>query len=655
MGKLSASELKYLKLLSEKYPTIASASTEIINLQAILYLPKGTEHVLSDIHGEFDHFSHVLRNGSGAVRVKIDEEFGNTLSMKDKKQLATLIYYPEKKLALIEKEEEDIDDFYRITFHRLILLCKRVASKYTRSKVRKSLPSDFGYIIEELITEKEDMLNKEAYYDEIINTIIRIGSAGNFIVAMCNLIQRLVIDHLHIVGDVYDRGPNAVDILDRLMTYHSVDFQWGNHDVVWMGAASGHPACIATVVRFCARYGNLDTLEDDYGINLLPLANLATYTYGQDPCELFKIKRLRSESIDAYEDIDRRMHKAISIIQFKLEGQLIKRHPEFDMDDRLLLDKIDYESGTVTIDGKTYSLQDKDFPTIDPKDPYTLSPEEQEVVDRLVNGFVHCEKLQRHAQFLFKAGSMYLCYNNNVYYHGCVPFNEDATFREVSFRGKKYSGKALYDFLEGYIRKGYYLNSNNDEKKYGQDLMYYTWASKNSPIFGKDKMATFERYYLAEEETWEEKKDPYYTLIDREDVCDKIIREFGLDPESAHIINGHMPVKIRKGERPIKGNGKLLIIDGGFSKAYHKTTGIAGYTLIYNSYGLRLVTHEPFESTEKAIKEEIDIRSNIEVVHRVKNRQMVADTDAGKILEHKIADIEMLLKAYREGILRENR
>lgn len=659
-GKYETLQNKYLEALSKMYPSIASASTEIINLQAILNLPKGTEHVLSDIHGEAEQFFHVLKNGSGAVRAKIDDEFGNSLCIRDKKQLATLIYYPAEKLDLIEKEEEELDDWYKITLHRLIQVCKRVASKYTRSKVRKALPKDFAYVIEELINEKEEVMNKEAYYNGIIDTIIRVGRSRAFIIALCELIQRLVIDHLHIVGDIYDRGTGAVDIMDHLMNYHSVDIQWGNHDVLWMGAASGHAACIANVIRICARYGNLETLEDDYGINLMPLANFALEVYADDECEHFKTQyHGDSDALSRIEEqTEMKMHKAISIIQFKLEGQLIQRRPGFHMENRMILDKIDPEHGTVEIDGTTYNLLDTKFPTIMWSDPFQLSKEEEKVMNRLIQNFKNCEKLQEHTQFLLKSGSLYLCYNQNLYYHGCVPMNEDGTFREVYFKGKGYKGKALYDFIESSVRKGYYLPDDNEDKKlYCQDLMWFAWSNENSPVFGKEKMATFERYFLGEKESHEERKDPYYRLIENEQmsekVCDSIIREFGLDPQVAHIVNGHMPVKLKKGESPIKGNGKLFIIDGGFSKAYQKTTGIAGYTLVYNSYGLKLVTHLPFESREKAIIEETDICENISIIEKLAYRQYVADTDNGKILQQKIHDLELLLKAYRNGKLRE--
>ena len=645
--------MKYLELLAQRYPTIAAASTEIINLEAILNLPKGTEHVLSDLHGEADRFLHILKNGSGAIKIKIEEEFGPSLSMKDKKQLATLIYYPEAKLELIEKQEEDIADWYRITLHRLIRMCKRASSKYTRSKVRKALPPDFAYIIEELLHEREDFPDKEDYYNEIIATIIRIDRAREFIIALCELIQRLVIDHLHIVGDIYDRGPKAVAILDKLMDYHSVDIQWGNHDVLWMGAASGHPACIANVIRICARYGNLDTLEDDYGINLIPLVTFASNTYKLDKCELFGVKQRQNEVSQLDVDIEKKMHKAISVIQFKLEGQVILRRPDFKMEKRLMLDKINYENGTICIDGKDYPLKDSYFPTIDPNHPYDLSADEKDLMDRLIKEFLNCEKLQRHAKFLFSAGSLYLCYNNNLYFHGCIPFNEDGSFRSVTLHGASYKGKALYDFLEAYARKGYYMTNCPEEKGYGQDIMWYIWSSENSPVYGKAKMATFERYLLSDASLQEERKDFYYKLIEKEEICDKIIEEFGLDPKTAHVINGHMPVKSKAGENPVKGGGKLMIIDGGFSKAYQPTTGIAGYTLVYNSYGLRLVTHEPFESFEKSVADETDIRSDFTMVKEFERRQKVADTDVGKSMRESIGDLEMLLEAYRQGIIRE--
>ncbi len=642
-------ELVYLKGLAKQFPTIASASTEIINLEAILNLPKGTEHFLTDIHGEYEQFNHVLKNGSGSVRRKIDEEFGNTLSLRDKKSLATLIYYPVEKLEIIMEEEENLEDWYKITLHRLVQMTKRVASKYTRSKVRKALPKDFAYVIEELITEKEEVQDKEAYYNGIINTIIKIGSAPQFITALCNLIQRMVVDHLHIVGDIFDRGKGPHVIMDTLTKYHSVDIQWGNHDVVWMGAASGHPACIATVIRIAARYGNLDTIEEGYGINLIPLVTFALKTYENVNCERFAIKYGEGYNVNEL-DMDMKIHKAISVLQFKLEGQIIKCRPEFEMDDRLLLDKIDFDKKTVVIYGKEYPMLDTDFPTIDPTDPYRLTEEEAQVVDRLKRAFRHCEKLQRHVKFLFSKGGLYKVHNSNLLYHGCVPMDEEGNFNKVSVFGKEYAGKALYDVLDSYARKGFY-SQDKQEKLKGQDIIWYIWAGPNSPVFGKDKMTTFERYFVEDKETHKEKKNSYYRLMDNEAVLNHILEEFGLNTETSHIINGHVPVELKKGETPIKCKGKLLIIDGGFSKAYHDKTGIAGYTLVANSHGMCLVSHDLFESKESAIRNESDIFSDSIVVETAPQRIRVADTDIGIELRTSIEQLENLLKAYHDGIL----
>lgn len=645
--------LKYLKSMSNQYKNIAEASTEIINLSSILNLPKGTEHFMSDIHGEYEQFKHVLKNGSGAIRQKIDDVYGNALSQKDKRSLAALIYYPEEKLEMFTKSEEYLEDWYKITLHRLICVSAKAACKYTRSKVRKALPKDFAYIIEELIYEKEEINDKEGYYNEIIATIIRIGRANEFISALCKLIQRLVIDHLHIIGDIYDRGTGAHIIMDTLMNYHSVDIQWGNHDIVWMGAASGHLACIANVIRLSARYGNLDTLEEGYGINLIPLAAFALNVYKNDECSIFDIHYDETRYNQRELELDRRMQKAIAIIQFKLEGQLIKNRPEFDMDNRLMLDKIDYERGVIVLSDVEYTLTDTNFPTIDPKNPYALSKEEEIVMDRLRHAFLNCEKLQRHVRFLFTHGSLYLVYNSNLLYHGCVPLNEDGSCRKVKIGSKVYEGKALYDVLEQNIRNGYYFGSQEKENLFGQDIMWFVWSNEDSPVYGKEKMATFERYFIADKALQEEKKDIYYQLIDKEEVANRILLSFGLDPEEGHIINGHMPVQIKKGESPIKCGGKVLIIDGGFSKAYHTTTGIAGYTLVYNSYGLRLVSHEPFTSTEEVIENETDIHSDTVLVERVAKRKKVADTDSGKVIEEKIEELELLLRAYRQGAIRE--
>lgn len=646
-------EERYLDRLSDLYPTIATASTEIINLQAILNLPKGTEHFITDVHGEYEAFSHVLKNGSGSVRRKINDVFGNTLSTRDKQSLATLIYYPKDKIAQVKKTESNMEDWYKINLYRLIEVSKRAASKYTRSKVRKALPKDFAYVIEELITERSEINDKESYYNEIIMTIIRIGRAEEFIIAISSLIQRLVVDHLHIVGDIYDRGPGPHIIMDKLMNYHSLDIQWGNHDVVWMGAAAGQLACIANVIRICARYGNLDILEDGYGINLLPLATFALQVYGDDPCDCFKLKGSDNPN-RAEMELNMRMHKAISIIQFKIEGQTIRRQPGFGLEERALLHRIDYEKGTITLDGKEYKLLDTNFPTIDPKNPYQLSADEEDVMERLERAFTGCEKLQEHMHFLLSKGSLYKVYNNNLLYHGCVPLNEDGTLKEVTLFSKKFKGKSLYDALERYVRKGFFA-VNKEDWENGKDIMWYIWLNPNSPLFGKDKMATFERYFLAEKETHTEVKNPYYQYIENEKVIASIMKEFGLDFESddTHIINGHVPVKRKNGESPVKCNGKVMVIDGGFSKAYQRETGIAGYTLIYNSYGLLLVAHEPFESTESAIEKESDIHSESMVIRRVVQRSLVENTDVGKELKEQIADLEVLLAAYRSGELKE--
>ncbi len=650
MSQQESMELKYLKSLARQYPNIAAASTEIINLQAILNLPKGTEHFLTDIHGEYEQFAHVLKNGSGAVRRTIDEVFENALSNKDKKSLATLIYYPVEKLDIVISEEDNIEDWYKITLHRLVQITKKVASKYTRSKVRKALPKDFAYIIEELITEKADISDKEGYYNEIIHTIIRIGRAQDFIIALSNLIQRLVIDHLHIVGDIFDRGPGPHIILDTLMNYHSVDIQWGNHDILWMGAACGQLACIATVIRIAARYGSLDTLEDGYGINLIPLATFALDTYSNTNCDTFSIKYNTDYNTKDL-SLDMKIHKAIAIMQFKLEGQVIMKHPEFLMDDRLLLDKIDYEKKTVMAYGKEYPMNDTDFPTIDPKNPYALTPDEEQVMERIRQAFLKCEKLQKHVRFLYSNGGLYKVYNSNLLYHGCMPMDAGGNFLSVDVDGKDYQGRQLYDILDNYARKGYYAKNDPAEMRKAQDYIWYIWAGPNSPVFGKDKMTTFERYFIEDKETHKETKNAYYSLLDREDILNKILNEFELDTRKSHIINGHVPVELKKGESPIKCDGKLLIIDGGFSKAYQSKTGIAGYTLVANSHGMRLVAHEPFESMEAAVLHESDIFSDSTVIEVAPVRIRVSDTDIGRELKDQIKQLELLLQAYRDGII----
>ena len=651
-------ELRYLKLLSSQYPTIAAACTEVINLQAILNLPKGTEHFLSDIHGENESFDHVLKNASGVIKRKIKDLFGKSLGENDIKSLATLIYYPEQKLEIVLKKEQNLEDWYRITLYRLIEICRYASSKYTRSKVRKALPKDFAYIIEELLHEEADERDKEEYYNEIIQTIIRIDRAKEFIVAISKLIQRMVVDRLHIIGDIFDRGPGADIVMDTLINYHSVDIQWGNHDMLWMGAASGNEACIATVLRICTKYANLQTIEDGYGINLLPLATFAMKYYGEDECGCFQPKIEGKESFSSNEvQLIAQMHKAITILQFKLEGKIISRNPGYHMEDRLILSSLYLDSGRVEVDGKSYALKDTHFPTIDLEHPYDMIPEEQELIDKLKSSFLNSEKLQKHISFLYSNGSMYLKNNSNLLYHGCIPLNQDGSFKKVKIgaSGREYSGRAYLDRLDMLAREGYFNTKNLEAKQYAMDMMWYLWCGSDSPLFGKERMTTFERYFIKDKDTHKEKRDPYFKLQDDERICNMIFQEFGLDPRISHIINGHVPVEIKKGESPIKANGKLLVIDGGFSRAYQAQTGIAGYTLIYNSYGLLLVSHEPFESTQKAIEEERDIHSTTVVLEQEVVRKRVGDTDIGEELKVQICDLEKLLEAYRKGLIKEKR
>lgn len=645
-------ELKYLKILSKQYPSISKASTEIINLEAILNLPKGTEHFISDIHGEYEAFVHVLKNGSGVIKRKIEELFSSTIRESEKKTLATLVYYPEQKLALIEKEEDNIDDFYRIYIYRLVELCRYASSKYTRSKVRKLLPEDFKYIIEEFLNEHVEQVHKQNYYKSIVDTIISIDRAKEFIIAISKVIQKLVVDRLHIVGDIYDRGPRPDVVLDTLMDYHSVDIQWGNHDILWMGAASGEKTCIANALRISARYSNLDIIEDIYGINLLPLATFALEQYKSDPCNCFMPKGSAGETSTKEKSLIAKMHKAISIIQFKLEAEVINNNPEFDMKHRLLLDKVDYEAGTINLKGKVYKLKDTNFPTIDPKSPYKLTKEEEDLVDKLVASFRGSEKLQKHVSFLFSKGSIYLIANKNLLVHGCIPLDSKGDFMSMKINGKEYKGRELMDQMDSYARKGFFYKKS-PEKQFGMDIMWYLWTGKCSSLFGKDDMTTYERYFIADKKTHVENKNPYYTLREDENICNKIFDEFGLDYEQSHIITGHVPVESKKGESPIKAGGKILVIDGGFSRAYQGKTGIAGYTLIYNSYTLQLVAHEPFSSAEDAIKKESDILSTSVVVEDIARRMYVRDTLDGEKMQEEINDLKMLLLAYKKGLIKE--
>jgi fructose-1,6-bisphosphatase III len=647
-------QLKYLNLLAKQFPTVQSASTEIINLEAILKLPKGTEHFLSDIHGEYEIFSHVLRNGSGVIRSKIEEVFKNTLRKFVKNELATLIYYPEEKLALIKKRENNLEEWYAVTLQRLIEVTRATASKYTRSKVRKALPPDFSYIIEELLHESPTSQNKARYFEGIIKTIIRIERAREFIIAICKLIQRLAIDRLHVVGDIFDRGPNPEKVMDKLLDYHAVDIQWGNHDIIWMGSAAGNKAMIANLIRISSRYMNLDTIEDGYGISLMPLATFAMEVYKDDPAELFRPKMTGNSDPNKKQVLMlSRIQKTISIIQFKLEAEIIRRNPQFEMDDRNLLHQINFKKGTVQIDGKDYPLKDTRFPTIDPNKPYDLSEEEQEVMDKLKTSFMHSDRLKKHVKFLYAQGGMYLKYNENLLLHGCVPLNPDGSFMNMSINGDEYAGAALIDQFDVAARKAYFTRSDKHPAMQAQDLIWYLWCGPKSPLFGKAKMATFERYFIDDKETHQEKKNAYFTLNNEEKTLNAILAEFGLNPTHAHLINGHVPVKVKKGESPIKANGKLLVIDGGMSRAYQGVTGIAGYTLINNSYGLVLVAHEAFKSTQSAIEEENDILSNITYLAQNPQRKTVEDTDGGRQLRQQIDDLEMLLAAYRKGLVKE--
>ena len=640
-------KLKFLKLLSKSFPSIASTSAEIINLKSILNLPKGTEHFLTDIHGEYKAFNHVLRNGSGVIRDKIDDIYGDSLEENLKKQLATVIYYPEEKINLIQKKTENMKPWYKITILRLIEVCRIVSSKYTDSKVRKALPADFAYTIQELLHEKYSNDKKE-YVKNIIDTIIELDMAKEFIVAMSELIQRLTIDVLHIVGDIYDRGPQPHLIVDKLMQHHNVDIQWGNHDMLWMTAAAGQKCAIANVVRISSRYSNTDVLEDVYGINMLPLARFALNTYSKDPCTSFIPKEAKDSDISLMSKI----HKAISIIQFKIEGQVIKNNPQFNMENRLLLDKIDYTKGTVNINGIDYPLTDTNFPTIDPKDPYKLTEEEDEILEKLKQSFVHSEKLQRHVKFLFSKGSMFLKYNSNLLFHGCIPVDKDKNFTKVKLFDKVLSGKKYLEEIDRICREGFFNKTDKKMKEICMDIMWYLWCGEYSPLFGKDAMKTFERYFTTDKDLHKENKNPYYSLYEDREFINKIFEEFGLDPEKSHIINGHMPVKEKRGESPIKANKKLIVIDGGFSKAYQKETGLAGYTLIYNSYGLKLVSHQPFEDVNTAIAKCIDIHSSTRIIKRVLERKTVRDTDIGEEIQKQIEDLYELLNAYKRGFIK---
>lgn len=649
-------DMRYLQLLSQSFPTVAEASTEIINLQAILNLPKGTEHFLADIHGEYEAFIHVLKNASGNIKRKVNELFGNTLRESEKRELCTLIYYPAQKLELVKHNETDIDDWYHITLHQLVAVCRDVSSKYTRSKVRKSLPADFSYIIQELLHEHTEDHDKTAYVNVIVDTIISTGRADDFIIAIANVIQRLAIDSLHILGDIFDRGPGAHIIMDTMRKYHSWDMQWGNHDILWMGAAAGNDACICNVIRLSLRYGNLPTLEEGYGINLVPLATFAMETYKNDPCTEFipKTSGGASQLDEKTLRLTAQMHKAIAVIQFKVESQIIAKHPEWKMNDRCLFEHVDYQNGTIELQGKTYKMSSCSFPTINPAAPPELSPEEEILISKLHHSFSVCEKLHKHIRVMLQHGCMYGIYNNNLLFHASCPLNEDGSLKEVEiYPGKKYSGRALMHHTGMQIRTAFQQDSAPEERDYAIDYFLYLWCGPDSPLFDKSKMATFERYFIADKETHVEEKGYYFKLRDDEEVIDHILDAFGVVGSNRHIINGHVPVRTLKGENPIKANGKLMVIDGGFSKAYHNETGIAGYTLVYHSRGFQLVQHEPFTSTEDAIQRGTDIKSTTQIVEMSNRRMLVADTDIGVELRKQIDDLEELLYAYRHGYIKE--
>ena len=655
--KFTQEQLHYLRLLSKQYPTVQAAGTEIIRLQAILNLPKGTEHFMSDIHGEHEAFLHILNSGSGEVKEKLEELFGNTMTQRDRNDLATLIYYPKSKIALVADENPDMEEWYRLTIHRLVELCRHVSTKYTRKKVRTFMDSDYETILDELIHLAEEGGFRRDQYENIISTIIQIGQAADIIEALCKVIKRLVVDKLHIVGDIFDRGPRADIVMDSLMAANNVDIQWGNHDVLWMGAASGSRTLVATVLSNSIRYNNLDVIETGYGISLRPLSIFANEVYKDCDTKQFQVK-LTGTDADQYTEKDKllsaRMYKAITIILFKLEGQKLIRRPEFAMADRLLLDKIDYESKTITIDGKSYPMLDCDFPTVDPADPYALTEEESAVINQLTDSFLHSEKLQKHIRFLYSKGGLYKVVNGNLLFHGCIPMNEDGSLMTFTIGGKKRSGREFLDYAETTARKAYYDRRGSEERQFGMDFLWWLWAGRNSPIFGRDRMTTFERRFIADKDTWTEPKNAYYTYYQDPKVVDWLLKEFGLEGNHCHIINGHVPVKVRKGESPIKGGGKLLVIDGGFSRAYQSTSGIAGYTLIFNSRHFRMVSHQPFAGKWNAVHKNDDIANESVVFETLEQRMRLSQTDEGEDLQTQVNDLMLLLDAYRSGAVAED-
>ena len=648
-------DLRYLRLLARDFPTVSSVTTEIINLEAILHLPKPTEHFLADLHGEYEAFDHILRNASGDIKRKVNDLFAGSVSEKERIDLCTLIYYPEGKLKLVKQEVEEMDSYYAVTLNRLITVCRSVSSKYTRSKVRKSLPEEYVYIIEELLHEANDDHNKQGYFSAIVKTIIGTGRADHFIIALCYLIQRLAIDRLHILGDIFDRGPGAHLIMDTLCNYHHLDITWGNHDVLWMGAAAGNLCCIASVLRLSLRDANTRTLEDGYAINMVPLATFAMEQYADDPCEIYypRVDETRCKLNEKDIRLVAQMHKAVSVIEFKLSGAIAMKYPEWGMQNRCLMEHINKERGTITIDGNEYPMLDTLWPTLDPSNPYALTPEEQEVMERMCYSFTRSERLQNHVNCLLMRGGMYVIYNSNLMFHASVPLNEDGTMREVLINGTVVKGKELMKHIERIARSAFDNEVAPDERVKARDFFWYLWCGPDSPLFGKSKMATFERYLLQDKEVQKEPKGWYYLLRDNVEVCDYIMDEFGVQGNHRHIINGHVPVRAVKGENPIKADGRMMVIDGGFSRVYHNRTGIAGYTLVYHSRGFQLVQHAPFDSTEEAIRNGTDIESTTQIVEMVGQRECVSDTDIGRGISLKITDLEKLLYAYRKGVIKE--
>ncbi|MDT9727202.1 fructose-1,6-bisphosphatase [Xylanibacillus composti] len=637
---------KILDLLAERYDSEEEIVTEIINLEAILNLPKGTEHFVSDLHGEYHAFQHVLRNGAGKVKEKIRDIFKNELSEEAITEFATLVYYPEDKVKLIKNSfnhEQELHEWYAQIMEQMIRLIPYASSKYTRSKLRKALPKQFVFIIEELLYKTEEYSNKQQYYRKIVQQIISLGQADKLIIGLAYTIQRLVVDHLHVVGDIYDRGPDPDKIMDTLINYHSVDIQWGNHDVLWIGAFAGSKVCLANIIRICARYANLDIIEDVYGINLRPLLNLAEKYYGDNPA--FRPKLQADDQLSDYEQLQiTKIHQAIAIIQFKLESPIIKRRPSFRMEERLLLEKVDYARNQITIRGQTYPLEHTCFATVDPSQPARLLEEEEQVIDKLLFSVQHSEKLARHMHFLMKKGSLYLRYNGNLLIHGCIPLDEEGNMETMQIEGQTYAGRELLDVFERYVRHAFAHPEETDDL--ATDMVWYLWTGEYSSLFGKREMTTFERYFIQEKQTHKERKNPYYYLREREEICRKILTDFDLDPEQGHIINGHTPVKEIEGENPVKAGGKMIVIDGGFSKAYQSTTGIAGYTLLYNSFGMQLVAHKKFTSKEEVLQNGTDVLSVRRLVDEELERKKVLETNVGEQLLQEISILKHLL-AYQ--------